>query len=157
MFGIKSKKKRSFINSLSSVYKASDKLYKQHIKSYDNMTLAQVDKLSGEDFELLLASLFTQMGYTVRTTPVTGDYGADLLLFNGSSLTVVQAKRYSKNVGVEAIQEINAARPIYNAPYALVVSNAEFTKNAKLLAQANNVQLVGRAQLANLMRQYFSR
>lgn len=120
------------------------------------MTLTEVDKMTGEQFEFLLANLFTKMGYTVRTTPTTGDYGADLLLFNNSSLIVVQAKRYSSNVGVSAVQEIVSAKPVYSASQAMVVSNAEFTKAAQNLAMANNVRLVGRSELANLLRQYFN-
>lgn len=152
----RSRAKGNLINSLSSMYRTANKIYKQQIKTYNNLTLAQVDKMSGEDFELLLANLFTQMGYTVRTTPTTGDYGADLLLFSNTNVTVVQAKRYKSNVGVSAVQEIVSAKPVYSASHAVVVSNAEFTKAAQNLALANNVRLIGRTELANLLRQYFN-
>lgn len=120
------------------------------------MTLTEVDQMTGEQFEFLLANLFTKMGYTVRTTPTTGDYGADLLLFSNASVIVVQAKRYTANVGVSAVQEIVSAKPVYSASQAMVVSTAEFTKAAQNLAMANNVRLVGRSELANLLRQYFN-
>lgn len=98
---VKTKRKLNIINSISSFYKTANKVYKQQVKNYNNMTLAEVDRLTGEQFELLLANLFTLMGYTVRTTPTTGDYGADLLLFNQNTLTVVQAnlRRGSINSG----------------------------------------------------------
>ena len=147
-------KARSFINSLSSMYKSANKVYNNQLKDYNNVTLSEVDTMTGEQFEILLANLFIRMGYSVRTTPTTGDYGADLLLFDNSSLIVVQAKRYSSNVGVSAVQEIVSAKPVYSASQAMVVSNAEFTKAAQNLARANGVQLVGRADLANLLRQY---
>lgn len=148
---------KKIINTVSSLYKVANKFYQEQLKTYNNITLKQIDKMTGEQFELFLANLFTKAGYTVRSTPTTGDYGADLLLFSGTSLTVVQAKRSSSNVGVSAVQEVVASKPIYSADHAIVVSNAEFTSQAKTLAQANGVQLIGRQDLANLVRRYFSR
>lgn len=150
------KTKRNMIDTLSSLYKTANKFYLEQIKVYNNLTLSDVDRLTGEDFELLLANLFTKIGYTVRTTPTTGDYGADLLLFTNNTVTVVQAKRYKSNVGVSAVQEIVSAKPMYSATHAMVVSNAEFTQQAHTLAQANNVRLIGRSELAKLLRQNFN-
>ena len=55
---------------------------------------------------------------------------------------VVQAKRYSKDVGIKAVQEVIGAKSYYNADEAWVVSNRYFTKAAKDLAQKGNVLLV---------------
>ena len=41
-----------------------------------------------------------------KVLPPSGDYGADLVLDNKKGRTVVQAKRYSKPVGVKAVQEV---------------------------------------------------
>src|SRR5690606_26798375 len=73
-------------------------------------TMSYVDSLSGEQFEYYLLDIFKQRGYSGFVTSTTGDFGADLILKTANETTVVQAKRYSGNVGVEAIQQIVAAK-----------------------------------------------
>ena len=114
--------------------------------------LADIDHLSGEDFELRLQVLYVGLGYTVRTTPRSGDFGCDLLLINGvGRKTVVQAKRYSSNVGLEAVQQAVAAMAHYDASNAVVVTNSHFTKAAQELAASNGVELVDRDRLEALL------
>lgn len=162
MFRRKRGRKKGFFGAVNKFTKQAQKMYKQHQKyqkqrhqNYNNITLAQVDRMTGEEFEYFLASLFTRMGYKVQNTPLSGDYGADLILQGQGGVTVVQAKRYKSNVGVSAVQEIVSARPMYNAQRAMVVSNAEFTQQAQTLARANGVLLVGRTMLADMVRQAF--
>ena len=114
--------------------------------------LADIDHLSGEDFELRLQVLYVGLGYTVRTTPRSGDFGCDLLLINGvGRKTVVQAKRYSSNVGLEAVQQAVAAMAHYDASNAVVVTNSYFTKAARSLATSNHVELIDRDGLGVML------
>lgn len=110
-----------------------------------------IDKMDGIQFEHYLSTLFKSQGYNVKVTKATGDYGADLVLTKESEKIVVQAKRYSKNVGISAIQEISASKSYYNATRAWVVSNSFFTKSAIELAQSNNVELLDRKALIDLV------
>ncbi|WP_254624347.1 restriction endonuclease [Cytobacillus firmus] len=110
-----------------------------------------IDKMDGIQFEHYLSSLFKSQGYNVKVTKATGDYGADLVLTKESEKIVVQAKRYSKNVGISAIQEISASKSYYNATRAWVVSNSFFTKSAIELAQSNSVELLDRKALIDLV------
>lgn len=110
-----------------------------------------IDKMDGIQFEHYLSTLFKSQGYNVKVTKATGDYGADLVLTKESEKIVVQAKRYSKNVGISAIQEISASKSYYNATRAWVVSNSFFTKSAIELAQSNSVELLDRKALIDLV------
>lgn len=103
--------------------------------------------MSGTEFEELLAAHFKKAGYRVSLTPANNDYGADLVLKNKKEIIVVQAKRYKGKVSNSAIQEVVAAMPYYNATRAMVVTNSYFTKNAKTLANANQVILWDRNDL----------
>jgi restriction system protein len=116
-------------------------------RNYRNVDIAKVDKMTGLDFEEYLAPLFQMQGYSAKVTQGSGDYGADLVISKNGVKTVVQAKRYSSNIGVSAVQEIVAAKPFYHARKAMVVTNQYFTKQAKNLARANGVQLVDRDSL----------
>jgi len=55
--------------------------------------------------------------------------------------TIVQAKRHKSNIGNSAIQEIVAAKALYNADRCIVITNSHFTKNAITLVEANAVEL----------------
>jgi restriction system protein len=113
--------------------------------------LNEVDKMSGLEFEQFLVPLFEKLGYQAHVTKGSGDFGADLVLHRKHKKIVVQAKRYSKTIGVSAIQEIVAAKGYYNASGAMVVTNNYFTPAAENLAQANKVRLLDRDELIYMM------
>jgi restriction system protein len=120
----------------------------------DLLALTQkIDEMKGEEFEELIATCFRRIGYHVENTPRTNDFGADLILVKNRQKTVVQVKRYKKNVGSTAVQEVVAALPYYRATLGLVVTNSAYTASAKKLAQANNITLWDRSHLFDLIRQ----
>lgn len=93
--------------------------------------ILEVDKMSGRRFEEYLQALLNTKGYYVQLTPESGDYGADLILSTKGKKIIVQAKRYKKNVGVKAVQEIATAKSHYKADECWVITNSYFTKQAK--------------------------
>ena len=113
--------------------------------------ILQVDQMSGKEFEEFLRLRYKDEGYTAHKTPYTGDYGADLILQKGQQKIAVQAKRYKSNVGIKAVQEISAAKMHYGATEAWVVTNSFFTKAATELARSNNVKLVNRDELIEIL------
>ncbi|WP_363322148.1 restriction endonuclease [Sporosarcina highlanderae] len=66
---------------------------------------------------------------------------------------IVEAKRYKKNVGVKAVQEIASAKSHYKADECWVITNRFFTEQAKKLASSNQVRLIDRKHLMNWMLQ----
>ncbi|MCM3667153.1 restriction endonuclease [Mesobacillus subterraneus] len=113
--------------------------------------ILEVDKMSGRKFEEYLQALLKTKGYYVQLTPASGDYGADLILSTKDMKIIVQAKRYKKNVGVKAVQEIASAKSHYKADECWVVTNSFFTEQARKLASSNQVRLVDRKQLMDWM------
>jgi restriction system protein len=113
--------------------------------------IAEIDRMDGITFERRLVHLFSGLGYRVERTRARGDYGADLVLEKEGVRTVVQAKRWTKNVGVKAIQEAVAAKPMYRCDRAIVVTNRYFTEQAKTLAKANKVGLWNRDELVSAL------
>lgn len=120
-------------------------------KKINESGILQVDKMTGIQFEEFLMLRYRSMGYNVKETPVTGDFGADLVLHKDSIKIVIQAKRYSKPVGIKAVQEVNSARSHYKTDEAWVVTNNYFTSAAKKLADSNKVKLINRDQLINIL------
>lgn len=119
--------------------------------------IIQIDKMTGIQFEEFLMIRYKSMGYEVRDTPKSGDFGAGLLLQKDSKKIVVQAKRYTKSVGIKAVQEVTSAKPYYLADEAWVITNSYFTKAAVTLASSNNVKLIDREQLIDLMTKNIAR
>ncbi|AZS15347.1 restriction endonuclease [Paenibacillus lutimineralis] len=113
--------------------------------------IADIDKMEGVQFEQYLGHLFRAQGYKAEVTKATGDYGADLLIQKNGKKTVVQAKRYSKNVGIKAVQEAQAAIAHYGASEAWVVTNSDFTTAAYDLAKSNRVRLINREALVEMI------
>lgn len=103
--------------------------------------IADIDRFGGKMFEEYLEVLFKRLGYRVERTKFLGDYGGDLVLRKDSVRTVVQAKRWTKSVGVKAVQEVVAAKGYYDCAKCMVVSNSRYTKQAQELARKNKVEL----------------
>lgn len=98
--------------------------------------------MTGVEFERFIESKFLEAGMRVRPTPVTGDQGADLIVEDGHNIIVVQCKRSQTAIGNKAVQEVAAGRGFYNASSAWVVSDAQYTKSARILAQKIDVILL---------------
>lgn len=126
-------------------------LYKLKENRLKNSGIRDIDQMDGYQFEYYLNELFKANGYKSKVTKARGDYGADLILKKNRVTIAVQAKRYSKAVGIKAIQEIAAAKSFYNADKAWVVTNNTFTKQAVTLAQSLDVELIGRDKLIELV------
>jgi restriction system protein len=109
--------------------------------------ISEIDAMDGLLFEKRMALLFRGLGYSVEQTRARGDYGADLVIEMGGARAVVQAKRWTKSVGVKAVQEAVAAKAMYRCSEAMVVTNSHFTPQARTLASANEVELWDRERL----------
>jgi restriction system protein len=122
-------------------------------ESFKYSGIEEIDKMDGRTFENYLGSLFKYHGYNVVITQVSGDYGADLIIEKDGRKIVVQAKRYNKNVGIAAIQQVHAAIAFYKANEAWVVTNSGYTEAAHRLAKSNKVRLIGRDELIEMSLQ----
>lgn len=119
--------------------------------SFCHITLQEIDKMDGYEFEGYVKKLYLDLGYKVTHTSLSGDQGADLILSKDGEKTAVQVKRYSGRVPNKAVQEVVASKGLYNCNKAIVVTNSFFTDPAIRLANANNVELIDRNGLKHLV------
>jgi HJR/Mrr/RecB family endonuclease len=120
-------------------------------RDYAGLHVDQLKSFTGVEFENYLVELFKQQGFQVETTPVTGDYGADLILHKEGQRIAVQAKYYSGSVGVSAVQQALSGMVYYGCQTAWVVTTGNFTVNAIELARQSRVRLIGRNELGQLI------
>jgi restriction system protein len=136
-------------------------LHIQKKKRFDvrKITIVDIDQMSGHAFEDYLYVLFVALGYEETfLTKKSRDYGADLIFRDGSDLqTVVQAKRLTEKLGLDAVQEIFAAKAYYQAGRAMIITSTnQVSDPCKKLAAATKVSIVDRDNLKEVIN-YFKR
>lgn len=102
-----------------------------------------VPSMTGYQFEEYVAGKLSRAGYkNVRVTSKSGDYGADVLAYSKGKKVCVQCKKYSKPVGIKAVQEVVGAMSYYGCSVGIVVSTVGYTSAARNLANASGVVLM---------------
>jgi restriction system protein len=106
--------------------------------------------LSPEEYEVYCAETLRAQGWETRLTERTGDQGIDIVASRGGIAMVVQCKKYSAPVGNGAVQEVHAGKGFLHADIGVVVSNADFTRSARELANALGILLIHDTELREL-------
>lgn len=115
----------------------------EEIEEIQTQELPPKTKLSGEDYEKYVADKLKSKGFTnVSLTPQSGDFGADIIAFDGNRKFCFQCKYYSGSVGISAVQEVMGAKSYYGCDVAVVVTNSKLTPSAKELANKSGVMLM---------------
>jgi len=108
------------------------------------------EAMSGTEFEDYVARIARSCGVPVIMTPLTGDWGVDLIIGRRPDRVAVQCKRLARPVGPGAVQEVVAGAPMQDCTRTMVVSNQGFTPAARRLAELHGCTLVGGTELARL-------
>jgi HJR/Mrr/RecB family endonuclease len=113
------------------------------------------EDLDGTAFEILLVRLYEKMGYTVSHSGKPGDQGGDLIAMKGAERLLIQAKRYlNSSVGNDAVQQAFAAQTFYDCNKTAVVTTGQFTREALELARTNDVELISRERLQQMLLEH---
>lgn len=106
--------------------------------------------MSGIEFEDHVARIARASGAPVIMTPVTGDFGVDLVVGRRPDRLAIQCKRQSRPVGAGAVQEVVAGAAMHDCAHTMVVTNHDFTPAARKLAEQHGCVLVGGEDLTRL-------
>ena len=112
------------------------------------LELADIDHMSGVEFEHYIGTLLQSVGYKVSFTAQTGDYGVDLLAKRNHVTYAIQAKRYTGSVGNHAVMEAIAGKTYYRCDKAVVLTSNYFTLHARMQAASSKCILIDRDKLA---------
>jgi hypothetical protein len=116
--------------------------------------------LSPDEFESLVASVWSAMGWTTEITSSTQDRGIDIIAQKSgvvSEKLVIQAKCYSdeNNVGRPEIQQYNTLKQQeQDADTVIVVTSSGFTAEALSLKDDLDVKYVDGEELAEAVIEY---
>jgi hypothetical protein len=108
-------------------------------------------KMSGTEYEKLCKRILEDEGWNVQTTKTTGDQGVDLIASKSNIKVAIQCKKSLSTIGNKAVQEIVSGAKHYHIFIPVVVSNADFTPQAKTLAFTNHVLLLHHNELIKLV------
>ncbi len=114
------------------------------------LSVDQVDEMTGVEFENYVEALLRRDGYKTETTSTSGDYGVDLVAIKDKQRIAIQCKRYTKSIDQKAVREVYAGMTKYQCSLGVVITNRHFTKHAVELADSTNCILIDREKLALL-------
>jgi restriction system protein len=128
-------------------------------------TIADVDQATNlaamdwEDFEHLVRGLFekefARRGGEVRITQSSSDGGVDAVAFDPDPITggkiIIQAKRYTKTVGVSAVRDLYGTMQHESASRGILVTTADFGPDAHKFSAGKPITLLTGANLLHLL------
>jgi restriction system protein len=118
-------------------------------------------KLTPTEFEHLVRELFVAMGAEAWTTIPSKDGGVDAvavsknLFFGGTCL--IQAKRWTGLVGLEAVHALTGVMADHNATRGVLVTTSWFGRASEQFANRNRITLVHGGELKHLIKEYLKR
>ncbi len=119
-------------------------------------TLTEIDRLNPNLFEATIGALYKTQGFEVYLTPYSNDKGVDIVLLKKGENYLIQAKQTKSLVGIEAIQEIYTGKNYYEDRFKeqfklMIITNNDYSSSATILAKSNDITLLNRAFLENLV------
>lgn len=115
-----------------------------------------------EDFEHLIRELFEKefnsRGGEVKVTQSSRDEGVDAIAFDPDPISggkiVIQAKRYTRTVGVAAVRDLYGTVMNEGATKGILVTTSDFGPEAHKFATAKPLSLLNGANLLHLLRKH---
>ena len=125
----------------------------------DGVNLAAMD---WEDFEHLVREIFDKefaaRGGEVRVTQSSSDGGVDAVAFDPDPISggkiVIQAKRYTKTVGVSAVRDLYGTTMNEGASKGILVTTADYGPDAYKFASDKPITLMNGSHLLHLMEKH---
>ena len=128
------------------------------------LLIDDADQLTPAYFEAMAAVLWKKRGFKyVELTPSSGDGGVDVVAKTGVVGELVQVKSSraeDTSLGWDAVKELVGGERLYRARFPgvkfdkVAITNRSFNGTAKMQAELNNVRLIERAELADLLNQH---
>ncbi len=128
----------------------------------DGLNSQNLAAMPWEDFEHLIRQLFEQLfsgrGGEVKVTQASRDGGVDAVAFDpdpiGGGKIIIQAKRYTRTVGVSAVRDLFGTVMAEGANKGILVTTADYGPDAYRFAQGKPLTLLSGGNLLHLLGQH---
>jgi restriction system protein len=97
------------------------------------------------EYEVHVGRHFEQMGYTVRVSPQTGDYGVDVFATRAEERIAIQAKMYghtSRRINRQTVMELHGAKDYFDCTKAVIATDGQLLPDAQEVATKLGVEVV---------------
>ena len=130
--------------------------------SDDQAGLSNLASMSWDDFEHLVREVFGKefetRGGEVKVTQSSSDGGVDAVAFDPDPISggkiVIQAKRYTKTVGVSAVRDLYGTTLNEGASKGILVTTADYGPDAYKFAADKPISLLNGANLLYLLERH---
>ena len=145
---------RKFYDSLNRLKAAKQeasrlsKEHRKHVKLRYTKCLEKLQQKTGEQFEGIIGEIFRREGFLVKTTKRTGDGGIDLFIEKDGEVDIIQCKRWSAKVSVDAIQSFYGSfqdlkeKKSHNLKRAYFFTTTGYTKGAQSFCTGKPIKLI---------------
>ena len=128
-------------------------------KLRDRAYLQQVDP---REFENIVLFLYTNLGYSTKATPITGDEGIDGYLRRDGELILLQCKRVMSSVGQPVVRDLYgnvqhhlpAEEKLGNSVSGLLVTTGKVSQQARAWAKDKPIKFVELDDLVLLIKNH---
>lgn len=114
-----------------------------------------IESMDGFEFENLISKLLVKMGFEVEETKQTADGGVDVIARShkpiSGGLYIVQCKRQMANVGEPVIRDLYGVVGHNNASKGILITTADYTRQATQFAKNKPLELMNGDQLRLLL------
>jgi hypothetical protein len=115
-------------------------------------------ELSPSEFGSVITNLFERMGLEVPPTQFFRDGGADYVAWDARPIfggkVVIQAKRYTKLVGVSAVRDLYGAMQNEGANKGILITTSWYGKASYEFARGKPLELLDGSQLLHLLKEH---
>jgi restriction system protein len=119
---------------------------KRDISRQDHYEIWKTDKMSDGELEQFVIELLVKQGCHADTSAEHEGISFSLKTPAGKT-AAVKVKTHKRSVGIRLVQKAFKASHTLKAEECWIISNNNFTSQAKEFARENNIRLYGRDQL----------
>lgn len=114
--------------------------------------------MTPQEFETLIANLFSRMGLETRLTRSSRDGGVDCVAFDQRPIlggkVVIQAKRYKNTVGVSAVRDLFGTLQNEGASKGILVTTSGYGQASMDFARNKPIELIDGPGLLYMLREH---
>lgn len=117
-----------------------------------DLLFADIDSLSGTDFERIIEMYYRDKGFPVQRIGGSGDHGVDIIVQERDGARVaIQCKRQKQDVGNAVVLKLDSGKRAHKCHVGRIVTTAYFTRDAQDAAERLRIDLVNRMSTINMI------
>jgi hypothetical protein len=118
-----------------------------------HLAISNLQKLSPQKFEELVAFIFEKMGYEtkLRGNANANDGGVDIEARRENEFIVIQCKRYAEAVSISQVRDLYGTTVAEGADKGVLVTTGTFSQPSQEWARGRHIELAGPNKIAEWM------